>query len=616
MKKKILGIILLTLILSVSLAMAFSRFYIEVRRPEDNAFWLLDGQNLTFNFGCSPLTSTNSTYNATLFHNISGTFVENFTENRSAAAGVQANFTWDFRNFTFYDSLTDGMKFIWGIRCANQSGNFSFSENRTIQVELAPNITIQTPLTNTSSSSTSVKLLINISGDGDYYRCFKYTNQSGANASNGTWGIMPGHSVVLNATATNITHIFQDNASALWNVNCFEGASTKIFGWGSNLTHTVSGTTMVVTLNAPSISPTNDNISVQINMTATSSMLDKCFFWLNSSLNATNTTPSSGTLFTIATVNLVEGDSLITVGCNDTAGRSVNATPLLLTVDTILPRMSNINNLTLSSCTKMGLTFNTTENLTSSSLIYGIATPTGTTNSNANDGQNERTHNITFNNNWEILHQLNFTMTDLAGNENSTLINVTTPVGVCGNLSVFSNYDSKNLTTIESEIGISDFLFWWNETGQNFLTKTNGTSTNGNFDLAAGDVLWVSSTDDGTWFRNKTITDLNVSEAINNSYIGLFRPFKFITLSNNTFRNKTGGNATSQGLVFEVLYYAGWNNTGQEWVTHTQGTSWENETDVGRSSNNTLDALWFSSNASIIVFINSTDDYVSGNWSG
>ncbi len=617
MKKKLL-IIIMALILVVGVLAAFRPLTVELITPVNEAYWLIGENNLTFLVNSSPLTYFNVT-NVTLYHNISGTWAANETNGTNGTNSSKVSRTFVNAQTTIYPSLTDGTVFLWGASSTNNIDNTTFSiENRTVFVEQAPTLNSQLPATGTNKSSNSVVLSLNLSSTStpsEYFRCFLYTNQSGANRTNGTWGIMPGVITVVNASITNYTHIFEDEVTALWNVQCFEGASTKIYKWGENLSVQVSSSTITVTLDNPSgNSVTNLTSSTQqVNMTATSTMLDTCFVWINDTENVTNTTMTSGTSFNIVTLSsLSEANHKVTVGCNDSAGRYVNATSLVIRIDTTFPTLSNVTNYTIESCTKWGVNFTASEVLSSSSVHYGRTSPTGTTNTNTMK-MASRIHNITFSPYDEGEFQLNITLTDIAGNINNTILrNYTMPFGLCSNLSLVSIYKAQNLSDLEESITYSDFIFYFNETSQSFLTKTNGTSTNAGFDLVQGDVVWISTSTDRTWFRNNTPVEVVKNVAINNSYVGLIGLHTFYGLSNTTFANATG-NKTISSQPFTVDFFASWNNSGKNWESHTDNTTWNNDTRLGRFSNTSLDALWVSSNFTITV--NFTANYVTGNWS-
>lgn len=637
MKNKKIGFLFIAMI-AVLAAIAYAAFtpvFIEDTYPDNQTYWILGGainDNITFrvNSSCTPDCNIS---NATLFHNVTGTWAGNTTNISRSNASGQGNHT--FNPGALSLDVSDGMQFWWYARvCNNNSngndGNCTFTGNHTIFVESAPTIVL-TP-SNGSVTNRIVNITIKATNPTNpisiFYNCQLYTNES-----NGTWGSRGGTLNVMNSSNYSFTRTFPDGNITKWNVFCYESTNQNVGGWApKNQTINIDTSSISIAVAYPNERYSNDN-TTQFNFTPTSGQLSNCMLWLNATgPNATTTAMTSGSAYNIFNNSLPEGDHLVTFGCNTTAGVSTNLTPYTITVDKSIPGVSSWKNFTIDSCESVGLNITSNETLDSSTLYYGLHHAAwSSTSSDAHNGTStdlSRIHNMTVYPYYSQNFTMNITMTDLAGNGNTEIVvvNKTAPVGVCkgysgtnNTWSLYTIHNNINMTDLEAQILVSDYIYVYNETSQSFIFKTNGTGTNGAYMNRAGDVVWISAATNGTWVRNEAQNDYvkNLSHyttaALDNNYVGITLARTMLNLSVGYFRNASGGNqSTNSSFMWHYEYFSAWNNSGKTWLSHTFNASFENTTLVGYSSNNSVDAIWTAS--AYNVTINSTLGYVNGTW--
>ena len=610
---------ILTVILSYAVYAAFNPIYIVLQEPEDETYWIIGEDNLTFSAYCAAFTNNNLS-NGTLWTNISGTWSANYTNATvNGTAGSSMNYIFGPNITRLYTELTDDYHFIWNVRCEDNESNSSFaSANRTIYMEKEPNVTTQDPATGNISIIASVPLGLTIEGDGDYYKCHLYTNRSGTNRTNGSFEEVA-FWTVLNDTNYNYSYTFDDGNVTLWNVKCYEGTSTKIYGWATNQTVQVATETLTVTLDYPSDGYVTNGTELQVNMTATSSILDRCFMWSNGTgENFTDTSPVSGEEFTIGNFNGTHGNAYaITVGCNTTESgiTTINATTINFIVDVAGPGWTTFNNLTIENCTKLGVNLTANESLDSSTLYYRKhGTTTWSTDTYTTNGT-YRLHNITFDQDTEQIYEYNLTMTDLAGNVNASsgLSNLTTPLGVCTGWSLYSLWNDRTFGNLETDIIVTDYIYYWNQSNQSWVFKLNGTATNENITLFPGGAVWLYSSIDGLWYRDTTSTHFEYNISNGHNYMGL-APYNNYTFGNVSFRSMRNDTAGLKIDAYTFLFedFASWNNTGKNWESYFYNFTWNNVTRIGKNANNSLDAIWIYSPTYNLTY-NSSNDYIIAN---
>ncbi len=616
---------ILTLMLAYAVYASFDDpVYVVLQEPNDSTYWIIGEDNLTFISYCAAFTNNNIS-NGTLWTNISGTWAANYTNaTANYTAGSSAYYRFRPQDTVLDTNLTDDISFAWNVRCEDNESNASWGEfNRTIYMEKEPNVTTQTPATGNVSISTSIPISLTIEGDGDYYRCYLYTNRSGSNHSDGEFEQVT-YWTVVNNTGYTYSYNFDSGNVTLWNVKCYEGTSNKIYGWATNQTVQIATDTLIVELNYPLGGYITNATMLQVNMTATSSILDQCFMWSNGSwangtnINYTYTTPTSGTEFTVGSFNGTHGNAYaITIGCNTTESgiTTINATTLNFIVDLSGPGWDTFNNHTIENCTKLGIDLTANESLDSSTLYYRKhGTTTWSTDTYTTNGT-DRLHNITFDQETEQIYEYNLSMTDLAGNVNSSsgLSNLTTPLGVCTGWSLYSLWNDRTLGDLETDIIVTDYIYYWNQSNQSWVYKLNGTAAKENITLWAGNAVWLYTSMDGLWYRDTTATHFEYNISNGHNYMGLspYTNYTFGNVSFRSMRNDTGGlNLSLYDFLFED--FASWNNTGKEWESYFYNFSWNNNTQIGKNTSNGLDAIWIYSPTYNLTY-NSSMDYIALN---
>ena len=234
-----------------------------------------------------------------------------------------------------------------------------------------------------------------------------------------------------------------------------------------------------------------------------------------------------------------------------------------------------------------------------------------------------QTQVLTFNTSYETIYFINMTPCDRAGNCNDSEgdfeeFDLKSPVGLCSGWSIWSMHQQQIALSNVSSDTTSDFVYWWNATNQAWAYYTSTATGKGNHKLDLGDVVWLYDATDLTWWRNRNDTDISGRHEINltigHAYLPILFNTTFGNLSTEIFRNETGGNTTlgnytgilpdglgDGGLEFQIDFFAGYNNTDHEWVSHIWGWDWKNDTTLGPYWKNGLDAIYIFTNYSLSV---------------
>ncbi len=504
-----------------------------------------------------------------------------------------------------------------------------FSVNRTIFVEDAPTITLNSPATSAFSSTQTVTLNITVSGDSDEYGCLVYTNDTG------TWRQEDGSIVATNNTHITFPKVFSENDGIVWGVRCHESTNGNILGWSSNNTISIDITNPSVVFIAPDNDSFKTSLTFHFNGTVNDSNLAACKIFLNTTNGAswTNwtaethnesiTSMTTNTVFNFSEKTFAADNNVQwTLGCNDSAGNigfaSGNRT---VQIDTTFPGiLRNINYSQLGDCKGFTVEFNSTEpvNMT---FRYGLASKSVTFSDIESDFEKNKTPTLTFNNTYETNFFANSTICDEAGNCNNSLpeMTIVSPVSLCTGWNLWSIHDTTiNLVNLSVDT-TADFVYWWNNTPQKWIFYTDTSTSDSDAVLGIGDSVHLFTSTNNTWFRNNTGTpqyDLNVTTGHN--YLPLYYGTVMGNLSYMQFRNTSGGNVTDStniygvgGLEFEIDFFNVFNNSAQKWVTSIFTWSRNNDTLVGTAGKDVLH-VYSEQNISVNM---TTGGQVFGNWS-
>ncbi|KKM81146.1 hypothetical protein LCGC14_1332760 [marine sediment metagenome] len=204
---------------------------------------------------------------------------------------------------------------------------------------------------------------------------------------------------------------------------------------------------------------------------------------------------------------------------------------------------------------------------------------------------------------------------------------ITSPVGTCTGWSIWSIYDYRiNLANVSEDSG-ADFIYLWNNTGQEWIAYTSADTSKGSHNLQIGDAVHLYENTNNTWFRNNSGTPsyfVNITGG--HVYFGLYNEFSFGNISHGLFLNTSGGNVTSNGsaaylgddsvggLEFQIDFLSSYNNSGHFYVDAVYQWTWNNDTILGKSYRNGLDTLWAWSGYNLTINVTHRGAII-GNWS-
>ncbi len=590
----------------------YARPTVTTLAPADGTYDL-DGHAITVNCSASPSGDWNIS-SISLMTNVNGNWGINETFNPVEQSGVTV-----VRGFVLNGfgnaSILDGSDVLYGCS-ATQVKNLTgkpdaiealvtsekSSSNRTLHVEYPPEIVLTHPPDSNWSKSKS--LVVNwsvISAFGtnvDPFSCQIWTNETG------TWQFKLGGINADNNTNTSQSITFQEKSAIKYGVKCFDGNDGNVFNFSLNRT-----------INIDTIDPTivifgNNTIQddvINITFTPTDTNLNNVDLYINftgnSKLNYTNISANTGELIVFAptpTPSIADGVYEYSILVNDSAGRLINTSGLFLTVDTLPPDLIGTTNTSVvGKCDQINITFNTTE-IANFTFYYDTDTDTSDGSSVSSTVAGIEHHAILdFNFNGDIIYYFNITITDRAGNTNiSTGLNtIRAPARVCEGWSQYSVYDAYiNLSYIENQTG-ADLVYFWNQSNQEWVAKTRGLSANGNTVMGWStpyNVVHLFEDTNSTWARNTTNPgeyNFNLSQISNfiaipkvysfgnltlsfmNTSIGIFP----LTINLTTGENNNGGTNGTKFGPFNITFFAGYNNSKQDYVNHLFNFTWSNE---------------------------------------
>ena len=190
------------------------------------------------------------------------------------------------------------------------------------------------PATGSTTSSNTVSITYNVTGDDDRYYCTVYSNDSGSWATETS-------SEALNNTNTQTSAVFT-NSPITWNLRCNEVGNSNIYGWATtNQTLSIATGEPSITINSPANNsyqngvPGTDAYSGTISLTVTDTNANQCELIINGTVNSTGTSYTSGSALTL-NFNASDGNYFWNVSCNDTGGNQADV-QRTINIDTVTP---------------------------------------------------------------------------------------------------------------------------------------------------------------------------------------------------------------------------------------------------------------------------------------
>ncbi len=568
--------------------------------PDDNSY-SLNGHEIPVVCTGDPSSGWNIT-SVSLMTTIDGTWLANATRNQinpGVGAQIVENFTINgFGN----ESIPDGTDLIFGCSFSQRKtiGELGVSSerssaNRTLNVEYPPTTTLIGPADGNWSKNLRVNLSYTTLTKHDTGTSFTtriWTNETGE------WLPATGTIIAQNNTQVSKDYIFDEKTSIIWGVQSIQQNDGNVHNFSVNRTINLDSITPTITGDSITI----ETSTVTIKFTPTDVNLDTAIIFTSLTenewkLNYTNGSANSGEEIVVDFRDSLDGIYNYSITVNDSAGNIVTTGNVSFTVDLTAPNTTVTGNTSTFSCTSRNILFETNE---SANYTFYIDTDTEVTDGEIFTGSEfEVNHSVEFDfgENTEVLHYFNITTCDVAGNCNTTgQMTFLTPASVCGGWSQYAIYhNEQSLLEIQNQSG-ADLVYFWNGTDQNWIFKTAGLSTNDNVIMGRDTdyhVAHLFENTNSTWFRNISNQghyNFNLSEGNNfialpgfynfgnltESFMNTSRQFpSFINQSSSDFN---GGSAGIDFGPFNVSYFAGYNNTLQDYVNHVFNFTWANAT--------------------------------------
>ena len=421
-----------------------------------------------------------------------------------------------------------------------------------------------------------------------------WTNQTGE------WLPQTGAIYVDNNTQVSKNFVFPEKLGILWGVEAIQTNDNNVFNFSVNNTINIDTIDPVVTITTADNSIMSGSV-FEVAYTVSEANIDhiRVFTDVNISgifiVNYTNASAVSGDFRYIFSSAAIDGRYNISIVVNDSSGRETITENLTMIVDLTPPNsgMDNIRNISTVDplCRSRTINWDTNE---STNYTFYIDTDVEVTDgeifSNSTRSFNHSL-NFDFGFNIEVTHYINITSCDAAGNcNNSEQVTFDTPASVCNGWNQYAVYDSIiNLSVLQNQTG-ADLVYFWNATNQNWVAFTAGLSTNENVQMGRGTAYHVAhlfeNTND-TWFRNNTNTGFyEYNLTVGSNWISIPSDYTFgnLTISfmnqsdtENFFPSQVN-DTVAEFFVFNISFFAGFNNSKQDYVNHLFNFTWANAT--------------------------------------
>lgn len=616
----------------------YSKPIVTIDTPSANSYDL-DGNNISVT--CSA-ENTNNEYNFTnisLYTNIGSgwtlndTFTPTLPDNN-----IRANFTINqFGN----SSLRDGLDVLFSCVAIMKNNNSlsgdeplvlseSAAANRTLNIEYPPNIELYYPPNGgfQSAADTTVNFTpTSAFTTGTGFVCQFITNESG--------GLIVQRTLTgTNNTNTTLNYQFENGQTVAWAVKCFEASDTNVVNSSINFTVRVDRT-------SPSITLTHINESTLVNysyfrakrltfnFTVTEANPNMCDSYINETKNVSYFNISNvEKAVKNFSVEASDGIYTVRVGCNDTAGNYINSSNVWFVLDTLPPQINNLRLINESTAHTTGLAdarfFNFTSNEdVNFSIDYGTTTAKTSrySNSSFHRIQNATIYGFLEN----TLYYWNLTACDRAGNCNGSSItygdnSFTFPWQLRTGWSYYGIYDAQiNFSRILNETE-AEFVYYWNQTGQGWVSATAGGTSNMGFEVGTAisergsggrHVVALFESTNSTWTRNTTSSTNSYiyNFTTGDNFIKLSRDYTFGNLSLSLFNNTLSwhnGSSFNAGYGFGVEESTTPSNLSTAGDENRTGTLKYNITDFWFSAYNNTANTWTLSYTYNFTFNNNT----------
>lgn len=566
----------------------------------------LDG-NLTFT-GSVAAGSGRNVSNVSLWTNITGTWQVNSTNTSFVALAAEGQGFFDVQ-FLGIINLTDGEDLLWGIEIKTNATdnihNSTFTENRTVYVEFPPTVSTNYPVDSQNISDSVFNVTVVPSSvwiDNNLnFTCDVFTN----NTNNDL--VLLGRFDIPNGSSINNSVGGSENVSRVIAAKCWEVQDDNVFAWASNISVTLDRTAPTVSVSQNFSNDAASTSNVEINYTITDADPYVLHVFVNTTgnnweLNQTTKELSNGQNVKNAIGPLPDGDYVVGGWISDFSGHNATIDNYTFTVDTVAPLVKNVANLSgMNALLTVQINW-TTDEEANGSVSWGTTQAQHTNNTVETDSQvTGHAVNITLVEGQTYYY--NITSCDLAGNCNASNqeFQIDTASAIYAGWNAFGIFNTISMGQIYNDSG-ADYVYWWNNTGQSWVSHIGGSGSNANLDINGGDVVWLFKSFDGTWLRDVNDPaenwEVNLTNGVN--FLSAQQVYNFSDLS-NSFTNNTvrpaGTNAIplgssiggatdgtgGQGVdISEVEFYAMYNNSEQRYVNFFRNETFNNDTIVGK----------------------------------
>ena len=612
-----------------TIVVRYARPTIITTSPEDGTYDL-DGHEIDVVCTASPSSGWNISA-VSLMTNIDGTWLANDTFTPTQAVGVEivANFTINkFGN----ESIADGTNLLYSCS-ATQTKAYTdatdepaivsekSSANRTLNVEYPPITTLNGP-TDDSWSSTK---LVNLSWTthtefdaGTTILTRVWTNESGV------WALKTGTIPVINNTQYDYNCNFDELTAISWTIEAIQITDGNIKNISVNRSIKIDATDPVISVTTGDLTTKDTTPAIYATVTDANLAIVNVLTNFSGSwiVNNTNSSPTSGVSANYFN-NTAVVDGVYKYGFNvsDSAGNAVESANYTLIIDTTMPTISAVTNISvIGKCDQMNITFTISE---SANYTLTYDTDTDVSDGTSVSSSTKATSHgavLDFDYNGEITYYFNISVTDTAGNNNNTNGQTTfqTPARVCQGWSQYAVYDALiNLTEIQNQSG-ADLVYFWNATNQNWVYFTVGLTTNEEVDVGwstAYHVVHLYENTNSTWLRNTTNSGAyNYNVTSTNNFVSVHSDWTFGNLTQSfmnasvldgVYPSPSKFNVSGGGVfTFNITSFAGWNNSAQDYVNHIYNFTWSNSTLLEPCPDRTntvtcMETLWVASNFNV-----------------
>jgi hypothetical protein len=300
---------------------SFKTIYIDTHLPSINIGGPADDTNFTIR---------NVTINYTVSDNMASYAMCNLTLDSQVISEINSS----IGDIVLYNltSLSEG-NHQWNLTCRDQADNHINSQTYMFSIFIPPVITLVSPYNNSWSKEETNTFIFNVSDETGISECYLIINSSLNSTLDG--------SQIINNGTNNFSADFSSGIYE-WSIECQDNTSLLMQASSPNRTLNVdmlAPVPIILTENNSWFSDSTPAISINISDNMDSSI--NYTIYINGTSNNTGITDNSE-IISVNLPQLSDGFYLIGLEARDEAGNMINATSIVIKVDTHLPAISLI----------------------------------------------------------------------------------------------------------------------------------------------------------------------------------------------------------------------------------------------------------------------------------